>query len=1319
MPKLAEVGDCPLCFGRLLPLSVCQSCNTVAAQDVVDVIGPQLTCEDCGATNPTHFVCSACNARFPYAEIVKPEGPTCPVCKHPVPPRAALCPNCSAVLPASRTAGERPARRIRGEFGEEDLRELARIPNLSGGRAEALAGAGYNAPWKIARATEAELGRVKGVGPRAAAQIKEAIRFLVMVGPKKSKEDVLSEESACPLCGTATSLFATRCHDCGAVFDEEELDEEFRREVEREEEKGLLAYYDVRLLESPEDAALHYARGVLLLSMGRAADALASLDRALELRPGHARALQAKARALSGAKGTGSAAQVLRDVVDAAGPRRPAEAPAAPEEAEAIEALGTLEEAPVECPECGEKQLAGAAVCPVCGHRFAPEAAPAAEEVAESLEEERLLDELERAVAGEAKAPPPPLKPEVPAAVVDRKREMLAFLLRIPGVSRRAAEAVSGFFQDLNQVNLSEAEDLGEIPGVAPAEARLILETVRAKLGPVEEEAPPAVPPPTAPEPAPERPTARPPIVPAPPVRPAPRVARADAGLRRPLELAGRRGLINGRGLVNGRGRVNGLINGSGFVNGSSLAEVRLPRKRLLPRYLAIGAAMLMLFGAAVSLNQGSPPSTRIVVDGSLGDWAGIAHYNDSTISGVPAVQITSASVNVSDSHLFIRVGVAGTIFSNANAYHTIYAFLDTDPGQPGGYDLTDMRPDYFVQISGAGGRVEDARLMRFSGPDPRNWSNWTVVQLLDAAAGSEPGGSAVEVDVPTDSLAGFDARDFLVRAVAEDDSGATSHTVVPIHPAKPGLLVIQRAATGSGVVTGTQDFLEVELHAIGGQASVSSIQTSSENGTIGLPNPAGPWVIGTGTPRIVTFQVNPGGAPLGAAVSAQVLSVTTADSNPVAVVGPPVRGYASQIVLAKRIDGLFQDWAGPGLGDSDAGPIRRPSLDIATWDGAIVGSDEYLFARLNGPPLEGGWIPARVLRPSPGGAGNASAAPGVRPPPAIGYDYVRFYLRTNASAPDGYDANGLLANRLVEVRGRGGVITDAAVYDWTGQVWRRAGSAYAALGGQEVEVRGTVSGIALNETQIVATTADWAGVADVTAPSATRGGTRGDPGLVPLSGTNAQLALAKPLTNIPTVDGSCASGGASEYAGAGNYNNANMTFHVGRRSSVARVYFCVEVTLDGDNDSGADWGELLLDQNHTADSAPQASDRRFRQVSGGSFTQEKGDGSVWVGCGSSCDSGNAAAAAFNNSVETYEFNISFLDVWGTGTPDANDRAGFAIVAFDSTGSNTYAWGAGNVDENAPSTWGHLDIPEFPEALAVGVATVLVLALVRRRRRAA
>ena len=114
----------------------------------------------------------------------------------------------------------------------------------------------------------------------------------------------------------------------------------------------------------------------------------------------------------------------------------------------------------------------------------------------------------------------------------------------------------------------------------------------------------------------------------------------------------------------------------------------------------------------------------------------------------------------------------------------------------------------------------------------------------------------------------------------------------------------------------------------------------------------------------------------------------------------------------------------------------------------------------------------------------------------------------------------------------------------------------------------------------------------------------------------------------------------------------------------------------------------------------------------------DKGSSGSWVSCGQACDSANTGAAALNNSRMTYEFSISFLDVWGTNSPATNEpAAGFAIVAYDSSGDDTYYWGANNVNENTPNTWGLLEIPEFSEVAPLIVIIALILVVGSRGRR--
>lgn len=1057
------MGDCPLCFGKILPLSVCESCGTTKALEGVDEIGPTLECEDCGASNDTHFACTACTARFPYGEVVERQGPVCPICNAYVPPHSGECPTCGALL----------------------------VP-----------------------------------------------------------------------------------------------------------------------------------------------EGLASLERLFT----------------------------------------------------------------IECPKCRNRLRKDAAVCTTCGHRLAPEpeTPPSVPGPPPTIEE--LLDELQGAVIGEDKLPPPPLVPEVPAEVVAGKKSMAAFLAKTPGVSKRAADAVSGFFQNIEQVVHADVVQIAAIPGVGPAEARLIrvavvrLLAAEAKIGPPEGQEPPGAAPQLAAEVGPSTLGPRDGALPA----------------RRASGLEGRRGLINGRGLVNGRGRVNGLINGTGFVNGVSIAETPLSRPNLMPRYFAIGTGLLALFSIAVGLVEPELPG-GFVIDGRFDDWerAGAPLFVDGTPSANPNVQIDGTSVQVEDRAVFLRVRVAGNIFGHPSDWETMYAFLDVDGNNLSGYDLTDVGADYVVRVSGSNASVGDATLLRFDGYGRArdDWAAFVSTGRVTAMSA----GSQVEAAVPEDSLEGFLRSAMRVRFAFDDNAGETSHTLIPVG-AQSGALLVEQSADMTTIAPAVQPFLRLTFRSLGNEPfTIQHLRLETTSAAIFSIPPA--FTVAAGTSEERTINVDATGLQPGTLVTARVSNVTFQPALPFSIVGDEARAYVSRPPAAKVIDGLFDDWPSP-VPDSDLAPVRRRSLDIMTRDASVSGEQMFLYAEFGGVALEGGLTPHRQLRPSSSGPGaGPSPAPSGPPAPLIGQDYIRFYVDTDASTPGGFEVGGISADRLFEIRGRSGRVLDASVHRFLGPGWVREAAVDWGLGGDEIEIGVSLPGTPFINTQFTVIAADWAGVADRTDAGATR--TRGEPGLTPLDGTNFQTAYAKALASAPTVDGNCGTGG-SEYEGSEVYSNANVRFVLGRRSDTQFVYVCLEVTADG-TDNAADWGELLFDQEHNDSTTPQDNDRRFRTTRSQTFTQEKGDGFTWVSCGGSCDGGNTATSAFNNSKETYEFKIRFSDIWGDNSPSTNERAGFAVMAHNE-GVGDYHWGADNANQDNPSTWGRLEIPEYPSLLTASALGVLIPLLRRKRR---
>src|SRR6059036_3175228 len=94
---------------------------------------------------------------------------------------------------------------------------------LDPSRAQALIDRGYDALWKIARASVDELARIPEVGPVAARKMLASLHLIKYAPPRRTKESIAQDEYECRLCGCITSAFAPACLECGAAFDEEEI----------------------------------------------------------------------------------------------------------------------------------------------------------------------------------------------------------------------------------------------------------------------------------------------------------------------------------------------------------------------------------------------------------------------------------------------------------------------------------------------------------------------------------------------------------------------------------------------------------------------------------------------------------------------------------------------------------------------------------------------------------------------------------------------------------------------------------------------------------------------------------------------------------------------------------------------------------------------------------------------------------------------------------------------------------------------------------------------------------------------------------------
>lgn len=393
-------GSCPSCKGKLLPLIECGSCGVKTVREGLQPVQEAEKCPICERSAKIAFECGDCHETYSFHDII-PEGEKfgCPMCSAFVDPDAKKCPSCGSSFAvegleeiAPEAERRRRPRKIVGEYVEEDVQEIMKIPGVGRLRAEVLCKAGYSSLNKLTKSTVGELAKVRQIGMRTAKSIKEALQMMYVepVESQRLLEESMEEEFECPVCRTIVSAYDTDCSECGTAFERVVQDQAFIAEMEKVgEEKSSLSLFDMKLLENPKDAELWIARGGILRKMENYEEALKSYDRALTIRPEMKSAWIAKAELFSKLGRLDEAASCYREIVDESATA------AGIELGKEEDAMAALEDLLAEdCPSCGSTIPLGSNTCPSCGIEFVgPDEELPLESLDESVVTEDILEE--------------------------------------------------------------------------------------------------------------------------------------------------------------------------------------------------------------------------------------------------------------------------------------------------------------------------------------------------------------------------------------------------------------------------------------------------------------------------------------------------------------------------------------------------------------------------------------------------------------------------------------------------------------------------------------------------------------------------------------------------------------------------------------------------------------------------------------------------------------------------------------------------------------------------------------------------------------
>jgi tetratricopeptide (TPR) repeat protein len=1062
--RVDDLPPCSACGGKVFPLVLCESCGAVTIFRDVRSLGWTAPCSECGALNSWELICDQCRTQFPAPG--RPEGQL-----------TKSSPAQTSVEIGAVPVG-RPRRKIKGEVDSRALTDLLKVLGLDASRARALIERGYDAPWKIARAKEDQLARIPEVGPIAARKMVASFHLLNYAPPKQTKESIAQAEYECPLCQCVTSAFSSTCVECGAPFDEEEMEEDIRHAFAAEGPAAIRLFYDGCLAEKPDDAELWYARGLLLESLGQSEEAIASLERASSKAPDSKKIkvarlrLQAKhlQRPEDAAKLRSTASSLLDDVAW---------------DQEVAQLDRVISEAERECPQCGATVPAEMAMCPSCGARLSiPKRAPPPKkqepsptpeldalvddllvgELEQSLSEDELektkaavLDwlilELEESMAPDTQVVHPPEKGEAKATGEEKLPPVPSPLSESIGFLSQWVRGSRGLVSGLRPKHGPRGS--GKVNGIVNGKGRVngLVNGVGRTNGLVNG------------------------------------VGRTNGlvnGMGRVNGLTTPAGRVNG--LVTGRGRVNGLMTGTGRVNGIVTSAsfgrptnrgLRLPYPSRRVRYLTIASGILVaILIAGLLFIPPSGPSAPIAIDGSFEDWASVPMFMAATVASDKNVSISRYASLLDHESLYLFGSMRGDTFGDPVDYNGIYFLIDGDGNASTGFQFNGVGADAVVEVFGSGHIVDGARLYSFPVASEVNWSQRQSSGSAQAASSAR----GVEVRVSTTEIDRFNKASFRISVYADDFKGASSRSRAMLNAANAAILLEPRPLT-TLVGSGPTNLFQIQVQALGITSSSNWVLTNiTRISTSGL--------LVSLSPESVTLTQGQPNATITASVSApgffpgDIVQVDVTDARapvPVIVHGAPVLAYVLTPPSMVRIDGLFADWVGNDHLDSDPARVNNSNVDIVRYGATVDASTAYFHVAVAGNVLAGR-IPERFARSLSGPGGNVSVKP-VPLPRITGEDILRVYIDLNASDSRGESMGGIRADYLFELRGENGRITGRALFTWNGS-WRPIPLPVTLVAKNDTDIEGSLAiGPTTNLTRMVFTTTDWSGIADFTLP--------------------------------------------------------------------------------------------------------------------------------------------------------------------------------------------------------------------------------------------
>src|SRR5712691_6999017 len=693
-------------------------------------------------------------------------------------------------------------------------------------------------------------------------------------------------------------------------------------------------------------------------------------------------------------------------------------------------------------------------------------------------------------------------------------------------------------------------------------------------------------------------------------------------------------GLTNGvgrtNGLTNGLGRTNGLTNGLGRTNGltNGLAGARptgfrstgfrgMMRTAGWKLYVIPLAVVSLLLMPLFFVPDYHGPSYPIQIDGQFNDWASVA------TEGMAAGTVVNPNIDVN------RFGVVPNLGPYAFYVEVAGSALMGGGASPGTMDTVRI----FVDIDGSastGSRIE-AQAEWLAGVLPSipvvatvhttSWDGQTDTGDFPVSPGLGTLSIVSDPQVP-DVLAGNSVSLLRLTLTAHGQPVTLNSVQVEIAGTSPA-----NAATSLSLTDGVTTLAQVTptsrnvLFSFAPRQTAVGVPTvlfvvgdfaSTTSGTFGVRLPTNhPFGVGAG---VVALQQNPGVRTLGylgslpssARVDGAFDEWTTLSADSMNDVSPRANSnidlgrYGAQrsgisTFLYADVSGRIlrgtsiperprqapvQGSQGPSDTDRDGVPdavdpfpvdFNNDGVPDAQTNGDYDGDG---FKDYGFPGGTDYWlnttIPSTFPAPHAGRSVSVYIGPDNRPP-ALGEDVVRVFLDVDNSSFSGYSIGGIGADRVVEIRGKDGTVTQSALLAFSGSFpgqwdWTPLAPVTVALGYHAVELS-----VPLNATNLYVESSDYWGSVDSTTVV---------PAFAPLTSSFKVSSANSPLS-VPWQQ----SGPQPTATLIDPGSNAATTTYNQQRKVVRAGDVAGQTACDATNSDGC-WYAVFYDQSRPADSA-------------------------------------------------------------------------------------------------------------------------------------